>query len=260
MILVIQGDVLLKLNAKSTIVRKIISLNFDEKMFDHPTKGQVMSHFKKQERCLAMHPAQLSHGLQISQIEFQTKMFSNNDELSPDSKTTCKKLVEQYSDRIQGVDNWMENARLQWMEVLEAELRLQPDGVRFQPHKLANLFMGPLFLEKFIQWIVRAYDQGASLFSWLESVVPETQNKTFHSPLHKLCNQDYYAHYQNALSSSSTLNPTQFYQLHEQLRKSHRERFVTFTPPLCISEPSVDFRVKNPKIYSAVRWSVKDAQ
>jgi hypothetical protein len=69
----------------------------------------------------------------------------------------------------------MENARLQWMEVLEAELRLQPDGVRFQPHKLANLFMGPLFLERFIQWIVRAYDQEASLLSWLECVVPDAK-------------------------------------------------------------------------------------
>jgi hypothetical protein len=178
-----------------------------------------------------MVPAQLSHGLQLSQIEFQTKMFSNNDELSQDSKTTCEKLVEQYSEHIKRVDIWMENARLQWMEVLEAELLLQPDGVIFQPYKLANLFMGPLFLERFIQWIARgAYDQEASLLSWLESVVPETQNKAFHSPIHKLCNQDYYAHYQRALSSSSTLSPTQFYQLHEQLRKSHRERFVTFTP------------------------------
>jgi len=132
----------------------------------------------------------------------------------------------------------MEEARIQWLDVLETELELQLKSVQHLPQRLANHFLSNSFMRNVLGWVVDAHDLGAHHLFWLQSVVDEmkfTSSPNRKMPpvkelSHKISSQFYYGEYLRSLQGKEA---EEIGGCNEAFLKLHQQKSVprTLTSP-----------------------------
>lgn len=165
---------------------------------------------------------------------FKQEMFStgiNRAEFSRQSCLTCESLVRQLSKLSQAESNWMEGARIQWLDVLETELGIQLKSLQHLPQRLANHFLSNSFMKNVLGWVVDSHDLEAHYLFWLQSVVDEmtfTNRKplAFKDTSHKISNQSYYGEYLRGLQGKGT---EEMVGCNEAFLEFHQQKSATLT-------------------------------